>query len=88
METWTTTAELTKIRDFKRKANDMYHLGQSVVRGNQINSLTIRPGKDDKLLPLQELSPNLETMEELIKAAKSMGIVVWRGNLSQTELLR
>ena len=86
---WPTTTELTKVRDFPTSlGGPTYRIGQKIFRGMHVNVFTIRPGREEVLLPVQEISLSSGVMWELCELARRTGVNVWRGNSSHREMLR
>ena len=68
--------------------DEVYSSEQKLVAGMQVNTITMRPGREERLLPLQEIALDKDTMQELAEKAIGIGVKVWKGNTSHQDILR
>ena len=86
---WTTTRHLADIREFSTKrSGNVYQTEIQVIRQTRVHGITLRPGKQEMVIPLQELTISQLTMQELIERAQSLGVTIWRGNQAHCDILR
>ena len=85
---WECKIELPKLRHFPLLEGPNYSVARKIVQNCHVNVISVRPGREEKLLALQEVSIDPAIMEELCTAAGRVGIKLWRGNYAHQELLR
>ena len=88
MQTWKSPVFLCPLRDFSAGQESAILKQRIEIGGIEVNSVSVGPGRQVKMIPLQELVTTEEEMKQACKSAFKRGMVLWRGNSYHAEFLR
>ena len=78
MESWHSKAKRIHVRDFNLQ-NGHYDVQNKEFGEFSVNAVRMKPNKNERLIPIQEILLDIATMEELCVRAGHLGITIWMG---------
>ena len=79
--------KLCNIKEFPVKEK-FYEEGLVNIIGKEIRSISVGPGRQDKLVALYDVAEGVGGVAELCKKAGNRQVTLWRGNTAHRAFLR